>query len=129
MVIYKFLLKIKDTQDQYDYAVNLTSNQENNPELFFTPKEKENLRISLQEKSLCAITEKHLNQILNTWIEDIKEGYRTSNLTLDLPLLIESDIEQLNEQGYQELPSLISPEISAIEPSFGMLPPLEKIFN
>ena len=129
MVIYKFFLKIKGTPNKYNYDVNLTSNQENNPELFFTPQEKEKLRISLQEKSLCAIKEKHLNQILNTWIEDIKEGYRSSSITLDLPLLIESDIEQLNEQGYQELPSLISPEISAIEPSFGMLPPLEKIFS
>ena len=129
MVTYKFFLKIKGTPNKYDYDVNLTSNQENNPELFFTPQEKENLRLSLQEKSLCAIKEKHLNQILKTWIEDIKEGYRSSSITLDLPLLIESDIGRLNEQGYQELPSLMSPEISAIEPSFGMLPPLEKIFS
>ena len=66
---------------------------------------------------------------MNTWIEDIKEGYRESSIVLDLPLLIESDIGQLNDQGYQEIPSLMSPEISEIEPSFGMLPPLEKIFN
>ena len=129
MVIYKFFLKIKGTQNKYDYAVDLTSNQEDNPEQFFTTKEKENLRNSLQQKSLCTIKGEHLNRILTTWIEDIKEGYRESSLTLDLPLLIESNIEQLNEPGYQALPSLLSPEISAIEPSWGMLPPLETIFN
>ncbi len=129
MVIYKFFLKTQDSRDRYEYVVNLNSNQENNPRRFFTTEEKEKLRHNLQQKSLCAIKDKHLIQILNTWIEDIEEGYRESSLTLDLPLLIESNIEQLDEQGYQDLPSLLSPEISQIEPKWGMLPPLARIFS
>ncbi|QFS51399.1 hypothetical protein GXM_08893 [Nostoc sphaeroides CCNUC1] len=94
------------------------------PEQVFTPEIREHLRLSLQNKSLCAIKDNHLNQIIQTWIQDIKEGYRDSTLTLNLPLLIESNIDKLNEQGFQELPSVISPDLSNIEPQLGMLPPL-----
>ncbi|MFM6477025.1 MAG: hypothetical protein ACKPGH_26610, partial [Dolichospermum sp.] len=74
--------------------------------------------------SLCAIKEHHLNQIIQTWIQDIREGYRDSNLTLNLPLLIESSIEQLNESGNQDLPTVINPNLSEIEPIIGKFPPL-----
>ena len=124
MVIYKFFLQIKGNQDQYNYSLDFKPNQENNPEQVFTTEIKESLRKTLQKQSSCAIKDKHLNTILTTWIQDIKEGYRESTLTLDLPLLIESEIDKLQESGNQQLPELIEPDISEIEPQIGALPPL-----
>ncbi len=130
MVLYQFWLKIKDIPDKkYIYNLNLKSHQEDNPELIFTSEVRENLRNTLQNESLCAIKDKHLNQIISTWIEDIEEGYRKSEKTLDLPLLIESNIEKIQDGGNQKLPMILSPEISDIEPQWGMLPPLSNIFQ
>ncbi len=124
MVIYKFFLQIKGNQDQYNYSLDFQPNQENNPGQVFTTEIKESLRKTLQKQSSCAIKDKHLNTILTTWIQDIKEGYRESTITLDLPLLIQSEIEKLQESGNQQLPELIEPDISEIEPQIGALPPL-----
>ncbi|RUT02393.1 hypothetical protein DSM106972_058710 [Dulcicalothrix desertica PCC 7102] len=124
MVKYSFYLKVKVSGDEHSYSLDLNSNQENAPEKVFTSEVRENIRLNLQNQSLCAIKDNHINQIVNTWIQDIKEGYRDSTLTLNLPLLIESGIEELNEQGNQEIPALVNPDLSDIEPTFGMLPPL-----
>lgn len=124
MVIYNFYLKIKGNQDRYNYSLDFKPSQENNPEQVFTTEITESLRKTLQKKSSCAIKDKHLNRILTTWIQDIKEGYRESTLTLDLPLLIESEIDKLQELGNQQLPEMIEPDISEIEPQIGALPPL-----
>ncbi|MBD2456687.1 hypothetical protein H6G80_21730 [Nostoc sp. FACHB-87] len=125
MVKYSFFLKVKETNDEYIYALDLNDRQENFPEEIFTLEIRENLRTTLQNQSLCAIKDHHLNQIIRTWMQDIKEGYRDSNLTLNLPLLIESNLEQLNEQGNQEIPVIVSPNLSEIEPQIGMFPPLD----
>ena len=124
MVKYSFSLRVKGTNDEYSYALDLTSHEENFPEQIFTQEIRENLRNTLQNKSLCAIKDNHLNQIIQTWIQDIREGYRNSNLIINLPLLIESNIEKLNEQGNQENPTIVSPNLSGIEPQIGMFPPL-----
>lgn len=124
MVAYKFSLQVKGSQDRYSYSLDFKPNQEDNPEQVFTTEIKESLRKKLQKASSCAIKNHHLNRILTTWIRDIKEGYRESTLTLDLPLLIESEIDRLQESGYQQLPEVIEPDISEIEPKIGALPPL-----
>jgi hypothetical protein len=41
-------------------------------------------------------------------------------ITLDLPI----NLQALNEGGNQELPAIVEPDISEIEPKFGALPPL-----
>lgn len=124
MVKYSFYLKVKASNDVHSYSLDLNQNQENVPEKVFTSQVRENIRLNLQNQSLCAIKDNHINQIVNTWIQDIKEGYRDSTLTLNLPLLIESGIEELNELVNQEIPALVNPDLSDIEPTFGMLPPL-----
>ena len=124
MVKYKFSLKIKGDVNEYSYVLDLNSNQEITPEKAFTPQIREDIRLNLQTQSLCAIKHSHLNQIIDTWIQDIKEGYRDSALTLQLPLLAESGIDELGEPGNQEIPPLVNPDLSGIEPMFGMLPPL-----
>lgn len=129
MVVYKFFLSLKNSPERYDYPLDLTAAQEDNPEAIFTTEIRQAIRKHFQERSSCAIKENHLNQIITTWIEDIREGYRESVLTLDLPLLSDSNVEKIQDQGNQELPSLFPPDLSAIEPIGGMFPPLEGIFN
>lgn len=124
MVKYVFTLENKTSQDEYKYALDLNSNQENNPEQIFNLEIRESMRKNLQNQSSCKIDDNHLNQIIKTWIKDIKEGYRDSLITLDLPLLIASNLASLQETGNHELPFLIQPNILDIEPCGGMLPPL-----
>ncbi len=65
-----------------------------------------------------------MRRIVATWIEDIKKGYRHSELTLDLPLMSERDMDNLQESGNQEIPDIIAPDLSEVEPETGALPPL-----
>ena len=62
--------------------------------------------------------------MIKHWVQDIKEGYRDSLIKLDLPSLLLASIANLRETGNQEIPALIEPNISEIEPCIGMLPPL-----
>jgi hypothetical protein len=124
MIKYTFFLKTKDSYEEYQYVLNLNSQQENKPENVFTSEIRESMRNNLQKQSSCKISDSHLNQIIKTWLQDIKEGYRDSRMTLDLTLLIVENISSLQEQGYHEIPGLIPPNLSNIEPCFGMLPPL-----
>lgn len=125
MVKYTIALKILGSANEnYSYSLSLTPQQEDRPEQIFTPEIRESMRNSLQKLSSCKIGDNHLNQMIRTWTEDIKEGYRNSTITLDLPLMVASNMANLQENGNQELPALIDPNLLEIEPSFGMLPPL-----
>ncbi|MFW6359884.1 MAG: hypothetical protein ACOC0N_11825 [Chroococcales cyanobacterium] len=127
MVQYSVELKLKDNPDSkesYRYTLDLTIAQENNPNLIFTSEIRQRMRQSLQKQSSCKINEANLNQIIKTWSEDIREGYRLTIITLDLPLLVESNLDQLIENGNLEIPALVEPEIAEIEPQSGALPPL-----
>ncbi|MBD2139883.1 hypothetical protein H6F39_00415 [Anabaena sp. FACHB-1250] len=127
MVKYTFHLQPKDSPEQYSYTLDLNPSQEDMPEQIFTPAIKEDIRATLQKLSLSAIKDHQLNNIIQTWIKDIREGYRFSSLTLNLRLLIEENIDQLQEMGNQEIPKIIDPDLSDLEPEFGMLPPLNFI--
>jgi hypothetical protein len=129
MVVYKFFLSLKNSPERYDYALDITAAQEDNPEAIFTTEIRQAIRKHFQARSSCSINDHRLNQIIATWIEDIREGYRESVLTLDLPLLSESNVENIQDEGNQELPPLFAPDLAAIEPIEGMFPPLEDIFN
>jgi hypothetical protein len=122
MVKYSFTLKIKGSQDKYGYTVDLNQSGENRPEGFFTQDVCQTMRMDLQRQSLCRIDNNALNRIVKTWIQDIKEGYRSSSLTLELLPLSESNIEELSDCGNQEIPPIIYPDISQIEPVGGALP-------
>ena len=124
MTKYTLTLKLKDSQDEYKYAIDLSAVQEDNPEKLFKVEIRENIRSNLQKQSSCKITDTHLNQMITQWIQDIKEGYRDSLIKLDLPSLLLASIANLRETGNQEIPALIEPDISEIEPCTGMLPPL-----
>lgn len=124
MTKYTLVLKIKDSQDEYKYALDLNSAQENNPEQIFKLEIRESIRNNLQKQSSCKISDSHLNRMVTNWIQDIKEGYRDSLIQLDLPSLLMANIANLQESGNQEIPALIEPNILDIEPCVGMLPPL-----
>ena len=124
MTKYTLTLKNKDSQDEYKYALDLNSAQENNPEQIFKLEIRESIRNTLQKQSSCKISDAHLNRMITNWTQDIKEGYRDSLIQLDLPSLLMENIANLQERGNQEIPALIESNISEIEPCMGMLPPL-----
>lgn len=127
MVQYTLELKLKDNPNQneiYRYSLDLKDNQEGSPKQIFTPEIRQRMQQTLQKQSSCKINDTNLNRMIQTWLEDIAEGYRLTRITLDLPLLVESNLEQLMENGYQDLPSLIEPDLSEIEPTRGAFPPL-----
>ncbi|MBV5262084.1 hypothetical protein FLX56_27185 [Synechococcus moorigangaii CMS01] len=127
MVVYKFNLQIQGSNEAHSYARDLQSIEEDNPEQVFTKEVRESMRNDLQKQSLCGIKDYHLDQMIETWIADIKEGYRNSSIVLNLPLLVDSNLDQINEPGYQDLPQLVQPDLTGIEPCFGALPPLKNI--
>lgn len=108
----------------FTYILALNTAQENSPESIFNSEIKESLRKTLQNQSGYKINNINLNHLLQTWIQDIREGYRLTTITLDLPLLIDDQINQVNEAGYQALPPLLDPALSSIEPQEGAFPPL-----
>jgi len=124
MVRYSFSLKLKDSSHEYKYILELQPNQENNPDIFLSSEVREHIRDTLQRQSSCKIDGATLNRILNIWIKDIREGYRDSSITLDLPTFLESQILLLNEDGNQQIPDFIKPNFSSIKPKIGALPPL-----
>ncbi len=127
MVKYSLYLKLKgstEPKEGYPYSLDLTSAQEDNPEKLFNSEIRERMRTSLQKQSSSKINDNHLNQIVKTWISDIIVGARSTTLTLDLPSLLAASIQSLKETGNQELPLLPKPDLSNVEPTWGMLPSL-----
>lgn len=124
MVKYIFALKLKDTPEEYKYSLDLQPSQESNPEKLLNSEIRAHIRDSLQRQSSCKIDDGTLNRILKVWAQDIKEGYRDSSLTLDLPSFASSQILLLNDVGNQQIPDLIKPDLSGIEPKIGALPSL-----
>ncbi|MGB3512405.1 MAG: hypothetical protein WBA93_24835 [Microcoleaceae cyanobacterium] len=124
MVKYSLTITNKNTNQQYRYTVDLEQFYENKPISFFTPIICNQIRNSLQSQSGCQINDMHLQRIIKTWIQDIKEGYRDSSLVLDLAVINHQNIHQPTESGNQEIPPLIYPDLSDVQPKTGALPPL-----
>ena len=125
MVKYSITITNKKINHQYRYTIDLEQNHENHPTSFFTPIVSNQIRNELQSQNNCQINDMHLQIIIKTWIQDIKEGYRDSNIVLDLPVINNRKNQQLTEPGNQEIPSLIYPDLSDVEPKIGALPPLD----
>ncbi len=131
MVKYTLFLKIPGPSPVggYEYSLDLSQAQEDNPQNLFTPNLRQDLKTKLQNASSCAVRDNHLHHIINTWIEDIREGYRETTIHLNLPLLEDINLETIQDQGNQELPPFFPPDLTGIEPRLGMLPPLEDILS
>ena len=124
MVKYKFSMRIQESNESYEYVLDLQQDEEDNPGLVFTAKRQEQIRESLQRQSACKINDSILSRIIQVWKLDIEVGCRDSSLLLDPPLLADAQIDDLNEGGNQEIPPLFKPDLSGVEPQFGALPPL-----
>jgi len=125
MVQYSITITNKNTNQKYRYTVDLEEHYENYPQIFFTPIMCHKIINELETKSGYEINDTHLQIIIKTWIQDIKEGYRDSSIILDLVKLNHQNIHNLTESGNQEIPSFIYPDLSDIEPKIGALPPLD----
>ena len=127
MAKYNLLLELKDSRERLEYKVNLTTAEENNPRLFFTDEASEQLRSQLENQSQPKrrINGQDLNYILNSWIKDIKQGYRDTTISnMILPLHSGANLEDLREAGNHNFPPLFTPDLSGIEPQGGALPSL-----
>jgi hypothetical protein len=126
MVKYSIEIKPQNNQPEKKLAYTLDLNfaQENNPEIIFTPEIRESMIRYLENKNGYKVSHKNLEYIINFWLADIRNGYRETSLSIRLPLLIDSQIYQVIESGYQEIPDLIEPDLSTIEPQGGAFPPL-----
>jgi hypothetical protein len=124
MICYDFFLYLQGSNASYKYSLNFKPEEEDDPERKFTSEIRESMRRDLEKKSSCKIDPATLNKMIQPWIEDIKEGFRETSMTLDLPSLLTDGLSHLQEQGYQNLPEVIPPDLADIEPQFGCLPPL-----
>jgi hypothetical protein len=126
MVEYTLHLAIRnsETNNSITHTLKLPPDLENNPDRLFDLPFSTKLRAVLQQKSNCAINNAQLDRIITTWREDIREGYRTTSLSLDLPPLEFENIHQLQDTGDRTIPPLFPPDLSEIEPQGGALPPL-----
>ncbi|UJB68989.1 hypothetical protein HRE53_21575 [Acaryochloris sp. 'Moss Beach'] len=103
----------------------MTNYQEDNVDTIFSPEIRLSMCDALQKKSSCKISNEHLNSMIQTWKKDIREGYRTTTMTIELPSLLADQLRNLKDNGNQEKPKILQPNISTVKPKFGALPPLE----
>jgi hypothetical protein len=125
MAKYKFCLQIdNDSLVHATYELDLGVQERNNPITIFTPQKRQEMRRILENKSECRINDEKLEHMIKTWLLDIQEDYRETFMILNLPSLLLDNINNLQEQAYQNIPEICSPNITDIEPILGMSPPL-----
>lgn len=127
MIQYHLELTISNSNTDsstFQYTIHLTPQEENYPKQKFKPQFCQELRRDLQQETSCKINQANLKKIINLWIEDIKEGYRTTTISIDLQTSIVEDLKAIHDKGNQELPDFLSPNLSSIEPKKGELPNL-----
>jgi hypothetical protein len=129
MVKYTLIITNKEDNQNYSYSLQLNQNQEDNPELIFNEEIISSMKVQLENQSSAIINEYQLQQIINSWIEDIKEGYRLTPITIKLKSMLDEKIKLLTDSGNQEIPDFIEPDLENIEPIGGVLPPLSSIFS
>lgn len=124
MVQYALILKIPETKKEYRYTLDLTSTQENHPERIFTEEIQESMKTFFQKNSQCEVSKVNLKKMITRWQEDIGEGYRRTEISLNLPSIFTASLKQLQDKGNQEIPQLLPPDLSNVEPKGGALPDL-----
>lgn len=124
MVQYALILKLPETQQEYRYTLDLTRTQENKPEQIFTDEIKERMKTFFEKQTQCEVNQVNLKKMITRWQEDIAEGYKTTQINLKLPSIFISSLKQLQDEGNQEVPPLLPPDLTDIEPQGGALPDL-----
>lgn len=129
MVKYTIIIKEKEDNKQYSYSLELNENQEDNPQVIFSPEITISMQKQLEAKSMATFTDYQLQQIINAWIEDIKEGYRNTIISLKLKSVLDEGLKLLTDIGNQDIPDLSEPDLENIEPIGGVLPPILNIIS
>lgn len=124
MTSYKLILTYTDHAQPVQLNISLTKTQEDYPEMYFSHEAKENIRTTIQKQTACAVMDNHLNKIITSWIQDIKEGYPESKVKINLPSLLEVNFLKICDCGNQDIPDLFEPQPSDFEPLWGASPPL-----
>lgn len=126
MVKYCLNLKIKGEESAgiFQYCLDLNWQQENNAGTVFTSEIRAGMRRTLEVSSSSKISDVSLDKMVRVWKRDIEEGYRETSVTLDLASLISDQLESLEDYGNQQIPDILPPDLSAVEPQLGALPPL-----
>jgi hypothetical protein len=123
-----YALTVEPTNDiqsvALKYSLDLTPQQENNPATIFDIEIRRSMLKSFENSGTYKILPQQLEQIIQRWQGDISQGYRETTIKLKLSLLIDSQINQVIESGYQVTPDLLEPDLSSVEPIGGAFPPL-----
>ena len=133
---YELSLSIKGTSaPEYQCEMMLDVDEESNKvklERRFQ-QEREKIRETLQRyvdryvKPPRGVGNDFLTDVLQAWMREIREGQFTTTITRDLPVMTNDEIDKLEDDGYRILPEdleFIPPDINDIEPTIGVLPPL-----
>jgi hypothetical protein len=67
------------------YSLEFTGTHEDYPEDYFAVEEhRSRLRNSLQEKTAMGVNDTKIDQLINTWIQDIKQGLHRTTIRLEM---------------------------------------------
>ncbi|RUT00748.1 hypothetical protein DSM106972_071570 [Dulcicalothrix desertica PCC 7102] len=85
---YTLTIIIKNAGNkEISHSINLTGTNETYPEDYFIiPDNQSNLQNLIETKTARKIDEIKLKQIINTWLQDIREGLQRTTIRIDLPL-------------------------------------------
>ncbi|MBR8831735.1 MAG: hypothetical protein N5P05_002671 [Chroococcopsis gigantea SAG 12.99] len=128
-VLKIFLDNQKQNNTSYNVVRQLSGVHEDNPELFFTKQTREEIRGEIQDKTSCFVNDTALISIINSWLENIRLGYRITSLNVSLTSMAESKLALLKDNGNLEIPELLAPVLEEIKPPVEILLPLEYIFQ
>ena len=123
MVEYSLTLTLPDSS-RIKYAIDLSEPQEGSPDNFFTPRQKDIMKTQIRQEHKYLINDNQLNKIVLEWQEDIREGYRDTVLTVDLPSSEAELLKDFKDLGNQAIRELYKPDIGAIQPLQGKYPPI-----
>jgi hypothetical protein len=131
---YELQLQVKDfINSDCLYYIELTQNEEDDPEQLRQKIEqnKSNIREDIQnqlDQKLVPprrLTRPVLNEILETWMENILEGQFLTILTRELQIISAEDLENIVEDGpAYELPDFLPPDPQEIDVRLALLLPL-----
>lgn len=96
---YTLTIIIKNAGNkEISHSINLTGTNETYPEDYFLiPDNQTNLQNLIETKTARKIDEIKLKQIINTWLQDIREGLPQTTIRTELPvdILTQEDITKL----------------------------------
>lgn len=87
MSTFTLKVKIPNAGDkEIEYKLNLEGSAEDYPEDYFRQsKHREQLRVAIENASARKLNSAHLQQLVESWVNEIKQGLPATTVTLNLP--------------------------------------------